>query len=91
MADATTDCKPAIEQQATLDVKWADGFLTPMFGRLAWGNDSHTQVRFIGDKVEFQNGYGAYTPMTYFCVYDTSAKKVISVDVSEGRIPGETD
>ena len=91
MADATTDCKPAIEQQATHDVKWADGFLTPMFGRLAWGNDSHTQVRFIGDKVEFQNGYGAYTPMTYFCDYDTSAKKVISVDVSEGRIPGETD
>lgn len=61
-----------------------------MFERIGWGISNNeidnTKIRYIGDKVEFQNGFGALTPMTYVCTLDSSSKKVIDVQVSEGRL-----
>ena len=90
-AYATVYCKAPIESKAAHDVKWSDGFMTPMFERIAWANESHTQIRYIGDKAEFQNGFGAYTPVSYTCTYDTKNKQVIDVSVLEGRLPADGD
>jgi len=40
----------------------------------------------VGDKIKFQNGFGAWRPMTYFCAFDTASETVVSVHVIEGRI-----
>lgn len=84
--DAIVACRPAIEAKAAHDVKWTDGFMVPMFTQLAWVDDRHTVIEYLGDKVEFQNGFGAMTPMTYVCTYDTTAKSLVSAEVTEGRL-----
>lgn len=89
LAEAEVDCKTAIDHRAIHETKWNDGFLTPMFTRFGWGGKgqtSHSQIRFIGDAVLFQNGFGAFTPMSYVCELDTSTKSVVSVDIFEGRL-----
>ena len=58
-----------------------------MVDRYEWANKEKTEVTFIGDKVEFQNGFGAYTPMTYFCTFSLATKQITSLDMGEGRIP----
>jgi hypothetical protein len=87
--DATVACKPQIEAQALHEVKWTDGWLEPMFSRLKWADKAHRAVTYVGDKVSFQNGFSAFTPMTYFCTFDPDSKRVTDVNVIEGRLPAD--
>ena len=41
----------------------------------------------VGDKIEFQNAGGAWSPMIYACTYDPNTKKAIDTMVQEGRLP----
>lgn len=86
---ASVYCKDKIEAHAAHDVKWSDGMLTPAMSRYRWGNKEHTAITYIGDKVAFQNGFGAFTPMTYFCTVDATTDAILKVEVIEGRIPSD--
>ena len=84
---AVVACKPGIEAQAKHDVRWNDGMFNPMFTRNAFSTKYPTAIAYIGDKASFQNGFGAYTPVTYICLIDMDTEKLITVSISEGRLP----
>ena len=82
MSSADVYCKPEIENQATNNFEWTDGFLTPMFEKIAFSTLAPHAVTYIGTQVKFQNGFGAWTIMRYACVWDPDSKKVITVLVA---------
>lgn len=86
---ASVYCKDKIEARAAHDVKWSDGMFSPSMSRYRWGNKDHTSITYIGDKVAFQNGFGAFTPMTYFCTVDVATDAILDVQVMEGRLPSD--
>ncbi|WP_254425182.1 hypothetical protein [Rhodanobacter sp. B04] len=87
MPNALVLCKPLVEAKARYEVKWTDGWLTPMFSRRAWADDAHDAIIYVGDKVEFQNGFHAFSTMSYFCTLDLHSLKVTNVEVQEGSLP----
>ena len=46
-----------------------------------------SKVTYVGDKIKFQNGFGAWQFATYACDYDPIADDVLNVDASLGRLP----
>lgn len=79
-------CKAPIERLAKHSVRWTDGTFETKFSRFRWTNKSVGQLTMIGDKAEFQNGFGAFTPVTYECDLGADGKTVLDVRVREGRL-----
>lgn len=79
-------CQPLIEDRAKYSAKWTDSWAEPKISHFRWRDKEDGLVTFIGDKVQFQNGYGAWQPMTYECDYDPSAEQVRAVRLHEGRL-----
>ncbi len=77
-------CKKQIEGQAKNSVKWTDEALEPKFSHFRWKDQSAGIITHIGDKVQFQNGFGAYVNIIYEC--DLQGQTVIAVRTREGRI-----
>lgn len=87
VAAASVYCKAPIESLAAHDVKWTVGFLGMKFSRFRWTNSVGGGITFIGDKAEFQNGFGAYTPVVYECDMAPDMKTVLAVRIDrEGRL-----
>lgn len=84
---AGTYCMRPIERLATHSVKWTDGTMEPKFSRFRWANKSLGAVTMVGDRAEFQNGFGAYTPVIYECDLAKDGKTILDVRVREGRLP----
>jgi ribosomal protein L40E len=81
-------CKDSIERMAKHSVRWTDGTFEMKFSRFRWADQAAGEITYIGDKAEFQNGFGAYTPVTYECDMAADNKTVLDVRVHEGRLPG---
>ena len=81
VAEADAYCAPHIERYAKYSHKWTTGFLGMKFDRITLVGPKYREVRFVGDKVEFQNGFGAWQRMDYSCIYDPKNESVIQVDV----------
>jgi hypothetical protein len=79
-------CQRKIEKFAKYSVRWTDKTLESKFSRVAWLDKEKGTLRLIGDKVEFQNGFGAYRPHTYSCAVDPATKAVLDVAVQPGRL-----
>jgi hypothetical protein len=86
-APALIACKARIEDESKHSYRWTDGTLELKFSKIAWLNKNNGTFYEIGDKIEFQNGFGAYTPMTYRCGYDPQKNSVIDLQMNEGRLP----
>lgn len=86
MAYAAGPCKRAIERYAKHQAEWLDGWTTPLFSKYSVSNEGGRLVTYFGDQVKFQNGFGAWTRMTYLCTYNPETKAVIKVLVEEGRL-----
>lgn len=84
---ASVYCVGPIERMALHDVKWTDGFLEMKFSRFRWKDKAAGVITYIGDKVQFQNGFGAFSPMTYECDMDRNEETVRGVRVYDGRLP----
>jgi hypothetical protein len=84
--NASVYCKEDVEKFALHDVKWTDGSFELKFYRARWTDKPGGLMTYIGDKVEFQNGFGAYTPMHYACDLGADGKTVLDVRVDEGRL-----
>lgn len=86
MPYAASRCKREIERTAKHQAEWLDSWTTPLFSRYQVDPKNRTVVTYFGDKVKFQNGFGAWTHMLYLCTYDTKSKTVKKVLVEEGRL-----
>lgn len=83
---AAVSCPPTVERFAKYDVEWVDGVLEPKFSHYRWRDKREGVVTVLGDKVKFQNGFGAWMRMTYECDVDPATKAVLDVRVHEGRM-----
>ncbi|SDR37305.1 zinc-ribbon domain-containing protein [Paraburkholderia fungorum] len=79
-------CQDDIERLAKHSVKWTDGTFETKFSRFRWSNKKDGIITYVGDKAEFQNGFGAYTPVIYECDLGQDNKTVLDVRVREGRL-----
>ena len=85
-ANATVDCRRPVEQRAKNDFQWTDAWYEQKFDHRRWQDQAKGLVEYVGDHIKFQNGFGAWTYMTYYCAYDTINKNVDDVIVIEGRL-----
>lgn len=79
-------CRDPIERLAKYTSEWTDGFLEPKFSHYKMKEKDSGVVTFIGDKIKFQNGFGAWQNMIYECDLDTKTDNVLDVRASAGRI-----
>jgi hypothetical protein len=85
-------CQDDIQKLSKYSARWTDtGTFDNRFSRYRWINKVHGTVTFVGDKIEFQNGFGAYQPYIYECDFDPSSNKVLDVRARPGRLwPGHS-
>lgn len=86
LGQASGPCSHEIERYSKYSFRWKDGLGEPRFVKAAWEDEAAGQLAFIGDRIQFQNGFGAHQDMKYICTYDTKANRVISARVYEGRL-----
>jgi hypothetical protein len=84
---ATVACRPRVERLAQYQFEWTDGWAETKFSRFRWKDKAKGQLTYVGDKIKFQNGFGAWQFYTYLCDYDPVANKVLDVDAMPGRLP----
>ena len=78
---ATYACQPVIEGMARYAYEWTDGWLDVKFDRFGWNDREAGIVAYFGDKIRFQNGFGAWQNATYRCFYDTLNGTVVDAEV----------
>lgn len=88
MPTAAAKCLPLIERQAKFDFEWTDGWIEPKFSRYRWRDQPTGALTYLGDRIKFQNGFGAWTHHTYECDFQPSNESVLDVRVAPGRLPG---
>ena len=87
LINAGVYCKDKVEKLAKHSVKWTDGWADSKFSRFGWRNKEDVVITYVGNKIEFQNGFGAFTPMIYECDLASDNKTVLGVRAEEGRLP----
>jgi hypothetical protein len=85
-ARASLECRPSVENLARTDARWTDGMFESKFSHYRWKRKADGVVTYIGDKIEFQNGIGAWLRHTYECDY-LPGTGVQDVRARQGRIP----
>lgn len=85
--DAAVTCRPFVERMAKNDFQWADSWIEPKFSHYRWKNKDKGVVTYIGDKIKYQNGYGAWVRHIYECDYSTSLKTILDVRARPGQLP----
>lgn len=79
-------CDDAIERLAKYKAEWTTKWGEPIFSRFAWANGEKAEIRYFGDQVLFQNGFGAMQRHAYDCVYDFRNESVSSVSAIPGAL-----
>lgn len=82
--EALAHCRPLIERQAQYAHEWTDGALSAKLGGYVWKDQKHGVVTFFGDKIRFQNGFGAWQNMIYECDFDGTS--LLDVRVRAGKL-----
>ena len=81
LSAADVYCDGPIEDLAQYSAKWTDGFFENKFHSVRLMPPDYRTVTYVGDKVQFQNGFGAWMNMDYTCVFDPLNNQVIDVNV----------
>ncbi|WP_248769060.1 hypothetical protein [Pseudomonas sp. MWU12-2345] len=87
LAEASYPCQKAVEGLAKYSSEWTDKTLDMKFDHMRWGDEQKGVVIYIGDKIKYQNGFGAYQDSVYECTYDTTTKTVLDASARPGRLP----
>jgi hypothetical protein len=82
---AAVHCVNPVEKMAKNSMRWTDETLEPKFSHFRWG-PSKQSVTMIGDKAQFQNGFGAHVNVVYECDLSPDGERVLDVRVREGRL-----
>lgn len=85
MIHASVVCKRQIERHAKYQAEWTDGLFEMIFARYSF-NEAGDVISYFGDKVKFQNGFGAWSNMIYKCEYNIETGSVVGTEVEEGRL-----
>lgn len=85
-ASASVYCDDHIERLAKYNARWTDGALGAKFSHFRWLNKERATLTYIGDKIEFQNGFGAYQAHIYECDFDPASNTVLDVRARPGRL-----
>lgn len=83
---AAGPCARAVEKLAKNSMRWTDQTLEPKFSHFRWGKSDQSVVRLLGDRAEFQNGFGAHINVVYECDVDAKSRNVLDARVKEGRL-----
>lgn len=86
LPEASVVCDDLIERMAKYQFEWTGGFLEPVFSRYRWRDMPKGEITFIGDRIKFQNGFGAWQNMVYQCDYDAETGAILDVRVEGGRL-----
>lgn len=84
---ATVRCTRVVERLAKNDFEWTDGMLEPKFSHYRWKDQAKGVVTYIGDRIKYQNGFGAWIHHTYECDYQPDGEVVLDARASPGRLP----
>ncbi|MDS9676838.1 hypothetical protein RME04_05755 [Pseudomonas aeruginosa] len=79
-------CKEPVARLAKYTARWTDGMLEPKFSHFRWLDKSQGTITYIGDKIEFQNGFGAFQKHIYECDFDPARTQVLDVRVHPGQL-----
>jgi len=79
-------CDDQVERLAKYDVKWTDGWTEPKFSHFRWKDKEKGIITYIGDKAQFQNGFGAWQNVIYECDLDTRTNSPLEVRAQPGRL-----
>ena len=74
IVEATVLCQKLVENRSLYIYEWTDGWIGGKLENWVWENKVDGTIRYWGDNVRFQNGFGAWQQMTYFCVYNPVLK-----------------
>jgi len=84
--EASVQCAPSIEKLAKYDHQWTDGWLESKFSHYRWKDKERNIITYIGDKIKFQNGFGAWQHHTYQCDFDLRLERATEVRAQPGRL-----
>ena len=73
--NATVTCQYIIEGMARYAHEWTDTWLESKFPRFVWDDKEAGTLKYGGNKVRFQKGFGAWQNMSYWCTYDPSTER----------------
>jgi hypothetical protein len=85
--EAKFKCVPYVERLAKNNYEWVDKWYESKFSRFRWKDQKNLVITYIGDKIKYQNGFGAWVLSIYECDYNVSTQTVIDVRASPGRLP----
>lgn len=86
LGQAAFACSNEIEKKAKFSFKWADGSTASRLQRITWANKEETVLAYFGDKVMFQNGFGAWQNILYQCNFDPVRRQVVRIGIQPGRL-----
>lgn len=86
MVAANVACRRPVESLAKYSARWTDGVLDLKFSHYRWKDKTAGVLTFIGDRLELQNGFGAWQPHVYECDYDPTLKTVLAARAQPGRL-----
>lgn len=84
--EASIVCKGLVERLALNSFQWTDDWLEPKFSHYRWQDKAAGIITIIGDKIQYQNGFGAMINHVYECDYDPDNGRVIDVRAQRGRL-----
>lgn len=79
-------CKSPVERLAKYTSRWTDGTFDLKFTHFRWLNKEQGTLTFVGDKIEFQNGFGAFQKHIYECDFNPENKQVLDVRARPGQL-----
>lgn len=79
-------CEEPIERHARYGHRWTGGVVFDERFSVVRAAPDNSHVTYIGDKLQFQNGFGAWENMIYECDFDLDDDEVITVRVRPGRL-----
>ncbi|MDD0980700.1 hypothetical protein [Pseudomonas shahriarae] len=83
---ASIYCKDPVSRLAKYTSRWTDGTFETKFSHFRWLNQEQGTLTFIGDKIEFQNGFGAFQRHTYECDFNPVNNQVLDVRARPGQL-----
>ncbi|MOA61092.1 hypothetical protein D3C78_1861450 [compost metagenome] len=86
MVSASVSCKKPVERLAKYSARWTDGTFDMKFSHYRWKNQEQGTVTYIGDKIEFQNGFGAFQKHIYECDFNPASEQVLAVRANPGQL-----
>lgn len=81
---ASFACQREMEAQAKYAARWPDDH--PSWFYNEWRDAEKSAIVYLGDRLQLQNGFGAWENYIYSCTYDPDSDHVIEVFLAAGRI-----